>query len=67
MHATTPSGRDRGDRDGDDGVTPVLSAIDPLVYLQTNVAKLVLATALGMFLGLERGGLKNPQVSERSR
>jgi len=32
----------------------VLSAIDPLVYLQTNVAKLVLATALGMFLGLER-------------
>lgn len=32
----------------------MLSAIDPLVYLQTNVAKLVLATALGMFLGLER-------------
>jgi len=32
----------------------VLSAIDPLVYLETNVAKLVLATVLGMFLGLER-------------
>jgi len=32
----------------------VLSAVDPLVYLQTNVSKLVLATALGMFLGLER-------------
>jgi len=31
-----------------------LSAIDPLVYLQTNVAKLALATALGMFLGMER-------------
>jgi len=32
----------------------VLSAVDPFVYLETNVAKLVLATALGMFLGLER-------------
>ncbi|WP_280585509.1 DUF4010 domain-containing protein [Halorubrum sp. Boch-26] len=32
----------------------MLSAVDPLVYLQTNVAKLVLATALGLFLGLER-------------
>ena len=32
----------------------MLSAIDPLVYLETNVAKLVLATVLGMFLGLER-------------
>ncbi|MBP1921295.1 uncharacterized membrane protein (DUF4010 family) [Halorubrum alkaliphilum] len=31
-----------------------MSAIDPLVYLETNVAKLVLATLLGMFLGLER-------------
>ena len=29
-------------------------AVDPFVYLDTNVAKLVLATALGMFLGLER-------------
>ncbi|ELZ48564.1 MgtC/SapB transporter [Halorubrum californiense DSM 19288] len=32
----------------------MLSAVDPFVYLETNVAKLVLATALGMFLGLER-------------
>ena len=32
----------------------MLSAVDPLVYLQTNVAKLALATALGMFLGMER-------------
>ncbi|MFD1571883.1 MgtC/SapB family protein, partial [Halorubrum laminariae] len=32
----------------------MIDAVDPLVYLQTNVAKLVLATALGMFLGLER-------------
>jgi len=32
----------------------VLSAVDPFVYLETNVAKLALATALGMFLGLER-------------
>ncbi|MES3162068.1 MAG: DUF4010 domain-containing protein [Halorubrum sp.] len=32
----------------------MLSAVDPLVYLETNVAKLVVATALGMFLGLER-------------
>ncbi len=32
----------------------MLSAFDPLVYLETNVAKLVLATVLGMFLGLER-------------
>lgn len=32
----------------------MIHAVDPLVYLQTNVAKLVLATALGMFLGLER-------------
>ena len=32
----------------------MLSAIDPFVYLETNVAKLALATALGMFLGLER-------------
>jgi len=32
----------------------VLSGVDPFVYLETNVAKLVLATALGMFLGLER-------------
>ncbi|WP_394296247.1 MgtC/SapB family protein [Halorubrum sp. AJ67] len=31
-----------------------MGAIDPFVYLETNVAKLVLATALGMFLGLER-------------
>ena len=35
--------------------TPIaVSSVDPLVYLQTTVAKLVLATALGMFLGLER-------------
>ena len=32
----------------------VMTPVDPLGYLQTNVAKLVLATALGMFLGLER-------------
>ncbi|WP_049982803.1 MgtC/SapB family protein [Halorubrum sp. BV1] len=32
----------------------MVDAVDPLVYLQTNVAKLALATALGMFLGLER-------------
>ena len=32
----------------------MLSALDPLSYIQTNVAKLVLATLLGMFLGLER-------------
>lgn len=32
----------------------MLSGIDPLVYLETSVAKLVLATLLGMFLGLER-------------
>ncbi|CDK39768.1 mgtC/SapB transporter [Halorubrum sp. AJ67] len=32
----------------------MMGAIDPFVYLETNVAKLVLATALGMFLGLER-------------
>jgi len=32
----------------------VIEPVDPLGYLQTNVAKLVLATALGMFLGLER-------------
>ncbi|WP_460558770.1 MgtC/SapB family protein [Halorubrum pallidum] len=32
----------------------MVDAVDPLVYLQTNVARLVLATALGMFLGLER-------------
>ncbi|MDZ5811114.1 DUF4010 domain-containing protein [Halorubrum sp. AD140] len=32
----------------------MVSAVDPFVYLETNVAKLVLATALGMFLGLER-------------
>ena len=32
----------------------VVDVVDPLVYLQTNVAKLALATALGMFLGLER-------------
>jgi len=31
-----------------------MGAVDPFVYLETNVAKLVLATALGMFLGLER-------------
>jgi uncharacterized membrane protein (DUF4010 family) len=31
-----------------------MTPVDPLGYLQTNVAKLVLATALGMFLGLER-------------
>ena len=36
------------------GCPTVLSAVDPLVYLQTNVAKLALATALGMFLGMER-------------
>jgi uncharacterized membrane protein (DUF4010 family) len=28
--------------------------VDPLIYLETTVAKLVLATLLGMFLGLER-------------
>ncbi|QWC19859.1 MgtC/SapB family protein [Halorubrum sp. 2020YC2] len=32
----------------------MMGAVDPFVYLETNVAKLVLATALGMFLGLER-------------
>jgi uncharacterized membrane protein (DUF4010 family) len=32
----------------------VIESVDPLAYLQTNVAKLVLATLLGMFLGLER-------------
>jgi uncharacterized membrane protein (DUF4010 family) len=32
----------------------VIGGVDPFVYLETNVAKLVLATALGMFLGLER-------------
>ncbi|GAA0719292.1 uncharacterized membrane protein (DUF4010 family) [Halorubrum trapanicum] len=32
----------------------MIDAVDPFVYLETNVAKLVLATALGMFLGLER-------------
>jgi uncharacterized membrane protein (DUF4010 family) len=32
----------------------VVSGIDPLVYLETTVARLVLATLLGMFLGLER-------------
>ncbi|WP_149784739.1 MgtC/SapB family protein [Halorubrum aquaticum] len=32
----------------------MMSGIDPLIYLETNVAKLVLATLLGMFLGLER-------------
>ncbi|MGM0447056.1 MAG: MgtC/SapB family protein [Methanobacteriota archaeon] len=32
----------------------MMSGVDPFVYLETNVAKLVLATALGMFLGLER-------------
>ena len=32
----------------------MIEPVDPLGYLQTNVAKLVLATALGMFLGLER-------------
>ena len=31
-----------------------MSGVDPFVYLETNVAKLALATALGMFLGLER-------------
>jgi uncharacterized membrane protein (DUF4010 family) len=31
-----------------------MGAVDPFVYLETNVAKLALATALGMFLGLER-------------
>lgn len=31
-----------------------MGVVDPFVYLETNVAKLVLATALGMFLGLER-------------
>ncbi|ELZ60617.1 MgtC/SapB family protein [Halorubrum hochstenium] len=31
-----------------------MEGVDPFVYLETNVAKLVLATALGMFLGLER-------------
>ncbi len=38
----------------------MLSALDPLVYLQTNVAKLVLATLLGMFLGLEREWSQKP-------
>ncbi|MFC5277329.1 MgtC/SapB family protein [Halorubrum rubrum] len=32
----------------------MVSGADPLIYLETNVAKLVLATLLGMFLGLER-------------
>jgi uncharacterized membrane protein (DUF4010 family) len=32
----------------------VVSGVDPLVYLETTVARLVLATLLGMFLGLER-------------
>ncbi|SMO84128.1 MgtC/SapB family protein [Halorubrum cibi] len=32
----------------------MVSGVDLLVYLETNVAKLVLATLLGMFLGLER-------------
>ena len=32
----------------------MVSGVDPFVYLETNVAKLVVATALGMFLGLER-------------
>lgn len=32
----------------------MVSGIDPLVYLETTVARLVLATLLGMFLGLER-------------
>jgi uncharacterized membrane protein (DUF4010 family) len=32
----------------------VIGGVDPFVYLETNVAKLALATALGMFLGLER-------------
>jgi uncharacterized membrane protein (DUF4010 family) len=32
----------------------VIGGVDPFVHLETNVAKLVLATALGMFLGLER-------------
>nr|WP_049908562.1 MULTISPECIES: MgtC/SapB family protein [Halorubrum] len=32
----------------------MMEGVDPFVYLETNVAKLVLATALGMFLGLER-------------
>ncbi|TKX74580.1 DUF4010 domain-containing protein [Halorubrum sp. GN11_10-6_MGM] len=32
----------------------MMGAVDPFVYLETNVAKLALATALGMFLGLER-------------
>jgi len=32
----------------------VIDTVDPLIYLRSNVAKLVLATALGMFLGLER-------------
>ncbi|TKX86871.1 DUF4010 domain-containing protein, partial [Halorubrum sp. SS5] len=32
----------------------MIGGVDPFVYLETNVAKLVLATALGMFLGLER-------------
>jgi len=31
-----------------------MGAVDLFVHLETNVAKLVLATALGMFLGLER-------------
>ncbi|MDB2236626.1 MgtC/SapB family protein [Halorubrum ezzemoulense] len=32
----------------------MIGGVDPFVYLETNVAKLALATALGMFLGLER-------------
>ena len=36
------------------GWSAVIGGVDPFVYLETNVAKLVLATALGMFLGLER-------------
>ena len=38
----------------------MLSALDPLSYIQTNVAKLVLATLLGMFLGLEREWSQKP-------
>jgi uncharacterized membrane protein (DUF4010 family) len=38
----------------------VVSGLDPLVFIETPVAKLVLATALGMFLGLEREWSQKP-------
>lgn len=38
----------------------MVSGLDPLVFMETTVAKLVLATALGMFLGLEREWSQKP-------